>query len=75
MKNSKEGKTAQNILVDKLTIFWISFVSEYSQIIAIMEVRGRETNIAAIGENLLPSSDTENIIRTVMIILIIYCIY
>lgn len=62
-KNINEGSTAQKMLVDKSIIFWIFLVSIYNQIMAIMEIRGSDASIAAMGANFLASSDTPAMIN------------
>ena len=74
-KKIKDGSTAQKIPDDKSTIFWTFLVSLYNQIMAIMDTRGSEAKIAAIGVNFFPSSDTPVIISADTRIFIIYCIF
>ena len=43
MKKDKEGITINKVALDKSIIFWLFFVSQYSQIKAKNVVRGTET--------------------------------
>jgi len=74
-KNNNDGRTAQNIFIDKSIIFWIFLVSLYSQIRAKIDTNGKDAVIAAIAVKRFASSETPKIIRAEMIILKIYCIY
>lgn len=48
-------------------------MSMYNQMIAKIEVSGRDARIAAIGEYFLPISETPTITKAVSIVLIKYC--
>lgn len=58
MKNSKEGKTSQNIELDKFVIFDISTFSVHIQVIANNEVRGNAAKRAPQIELLFATSLT-----------------
>lgn len=68
IKNKSDGKTAQNILVDRPIIFWMSFVSWYSQIRAKIDTNGKEAITAATVVKRLLSSETLKIIKAERII-------
>ena len=75
IKNKREGNTAQNIPLEREMTFSISFVSMYNQIIASIESRGSDANIAAIQLTRLAISDDAAIITPDNTILIKNCMF
>lgn len=73
-KNKREGRTAQKMPLEREMTFSMSFVSMYNQIIASIEIRGSEANIAATQLTRLAISDVAAIITPDNAILIKNCI-
>ena len=71
IKNTNEGITIKNIEVDNSETLLMFLVSKYSQIIASIDVKGNEANIAAIVEYLLLISEIATTSIEVIIIFII----
>jgi hypothetical protein len=72
IKNNSEGMTNQKIFHERFAIFEISWVSLYSQIIAIIDVKGKEAIKAPKAVNLFEASDMANINNAEITILIKY---
>lgn len=65
MKNTREGITIQKIELDSWLILAGFFVSTYIQIIAKIDVKGREARTAPHIEYLFPTSEINQIITAV----------
>jgi len=71
IKKAKEGTIINKILLDKLTTFKESLVSQYNQINARKEVRGIEANNPARRDDLLAISDIATMIKAEIRVFII----
>ena len=71
IKKAKEGTIINKILLDKLTTFKESLVSQYNQINARKEVRGIEANNPARSDDLLAISDINTMVNAEIRVFII----
>ena len=71
IKKAKEGTIINKILLDKLTTFKESLVSQYNQINARKEVRGIEANNPARSDDLLAISDIATMVKAEISVFII----
>ena len=69
MKKTSDGITIQKMDQEKWLIATVSLVSRYIQVMANIEVNGRDANIAPKVLNRLPASEIPVIKRAVMMIL------